>query len=406
MNDDTATSKKTIFYPASYLVMTVTSLLLVGALAGLGTMLINYWLNGVSDILNDTIILYWIASIIVLVPIHLLAYWQVRHADKRQVTTFSLRFAHGLLGAYLFVTVGTTISLSTWLIALWMNALLGTGDFDKGLLASTLSLLQAIAWLAYVTWHFLRSRTDSSRPKFYVLTISILSGALLILSLIFPAVGYRDVARDFVKENDLNQINQAVGNYVDAHETLPTKITDVNGLSEDTTHRLGDYEYTPRGGTKFGIFGYTLCATFAREKEQGRDVGFGFSSHSAGKQCFTRTTISFNKLNQDLTQDMKNLGNGALKLQASIQSFLLGAKSTVDHEVASVEAFASTQVKQLEGNLEGLEGGTTELQQEMERLEGNLTGLQGDTGDLAQDFAAVQKFLHDLGCIFGGCKAN
>jgi len=51
----------------------------------------------------------------------------------------------------------------------------------------------------------------------------------------------------------------------------------------------------------------------------------------------------------------------------------------------------------------------TELDQEMLRLENNLTGLggslgglQGNTSQLAQDFAAVEKFLHDLGCVFGG----
>lgn len=168
---------------------------------------------------------------------------------------------------------------------------------------------------------------------------------------------------------------------------------------------MNDYEYTSRGGTNFGIFGYTLCTDFARAKDKGRDTGFGFSSHSTGKQCFIRTTISFDKLNQDLAQDVKNVGDGAAKLQGALKSFLLGAKGMVDQEIAGVEGFASSQVKQLEGNLEGLEGGTTELQQEMQRLEGNLDGLQGNTGDLDQDLAAVQKFLHDLGCIFGGCKS-
>jgi hypothetical protein len=56
-----------------------------------------------------------------------------------------------------------------------------------------------------------------------------------------------------------------------------------------------------------------------------------------------------------------------------------------------------------------------ELDKEMQRLESNLTGLggslgglQGNAGQLAQDFAAVEQFLHDLGCIFGGpqCTSN
>jgi hypothetical protein len=356
------TENKTNFYPASYLVMTVTSLLLIGAVTGLGTVLIDYWLNGVSSLLNDMIMFYWVASLAVVLPIHLLSYWQVRRTNKNQVTTFSLRFAHGLLGVYLFITVGSVISLSTWLIALWLNAWLGTGEADKHLLAASLSLIQAIAWFAYATWHFMRSRTNQSRPKYYLLAVGILTSIVLILSLVFPAMAYRDKARDFVKENDLMQINQAIGDYVDQHDTLPSGLAGLSVPDGNVSHRLGDYDYTSRGGTKFGIFGYTICATFARSNDKGRDMGFGFGSHGAGKQCFIRTTISFNKLNQGLTQDMKNLSTGAAKLQTGIQNFVLGAKNAVDQEVTNVEAFAGGQVKQLEGNLEGLEGGTTELQ--------------------------------------------
>jgi len=235
--------------------------------------------------------------------------------------------------------------------------------------------------------------------------VAFLSSVILVLSLVFPAMAYRDKAHDFVKQSDLDQINQQIGDYVNQHDVLPPKLTDLTELNSDTKQRLDAYEYTSRGGTSFGIFGYTLCADFARSNEQGRDTGFGFGSHGAGKQCFVRTTISFDKLNQDLAKDIGNIKSGAAKLQTAIRNFLLGAKQTVDQEITGVENFASGQVKQLEGNLEGLEGGTTQLQKEMERLEGNLTGLEGDTGDLAQDFAAVEKFLHDLGCLFGGCKS-
>src|SRR5215216_2248904 len=99
------TKNKANFYPASYLVMTVTSLLFIGAVTGLGAVLIDYWLNGVSSLLNDVLIFYWMASLVVVAPIHLFAYWQVRRTDKSRVTTFSLRFANGLLGGYLFIVV-------------------------------------------------------------------------------------------------------------------------------------------------------------------------------------------------------------------------------------------------------------------------------------------------------------
>lgn len=392
---------RTIFYPASYLVMTVTSLLFLWAITGLGTMLIYYWLTGVSDLLNDTFIIYWIASLLVVTPMHLMAYWQVRHTDKANVTTFSLRFAHGLLGLYLLVVMATYIALVTWLIAVILNALVGTGEFDKHLLAAVLSLLQAIIIFKYAASHFVGVRSGQSQPKPYTATISIVTTAVIALSLVFPVMAYRDVARDFVKENDLWQISQSVGDYADTHDALPSKLTDLSNLSDETVKRLGDYQYTSQGETKFGILGYQLCATFARNNDKGHDTGFGFASHSSGNQCFVRTTISFTRLSQDIAKYAKD---DATKLQQAIQGFLAGAKRSIDQEIGGVETFASGQLKLLERDLEGLEGGTTQLQQEMNRLEGNLGGLEGDTGELAQDFAAVEKFLHDLGCLFGGCN--
>lgn len=395
------TASKTAFYPASYLVMTVTSLLLLAAASGLGAMLISYWFNGTSSFLNDVFVLYWIASLAVVTPIHLLAYWQVRQTDKSNVTIFSLRFSHGLLGVYLFITVGSVITFATWLLALWLNALLGTGGVDKHLAVASLSLAQAIAWSAYATRHFLRARTDQSSPRYYITAVGVLSAVIIGLGIVFPALAYRDVAHDLVKENDLIQLRQGINEYVDTHETLPANLHDVSGLSDETTKRLGDYQYITKGETKFGIFGYELCATFAKSTGSGQNLPFGFGLHGAGRQCFARTTISFDKLNQDLAQYAKT---DTIRLQQAIVNFLLGAKTAIDQEVGSVEMFASGQVKQLENHLEGLEGGTTELQQEMGRLEGNLTSLGGDTGQLAQDFAAVEQFLHDLGCLFGGCR--
>lgn len=400
------TPQKPVFYPAIYLVTTVTGLLLLWGITGLSSILIHYWLTGVSNILNDFILFFWVASLAVVVPMHLMAYWQLRHVDKSRLTTFSVRFGNGFLGAFLFVVVASNILMSAWLGALLLNAWLGSGNFDKHLLAACLSLLQTIAWFRYASTHFERVRADESRPKYYVIVVSALSALVLALSVMFPAMAYRDVAHDLVKEHDLNQLNQSVADYVDQHDALPSDLGQLQGLNEELAHRIGNYQYVSKGDTKFGIFAYELCATFERNKDKGHDTGFGFGSHGAGKQCFVRTTLSFEKLGQDLAAYTQNVENGGAKLQAAIQSFLLGSKKVVDQEIAGVETFAGTQVKQLEGNLEGLEDGTTTLDQEMMRLQGNLGGLQGDTGQLAQDFAAVEKFLHDLGCLFGGCNAN
>lgn len=396
--------RKQIFYPASYLVLTVTSLLFLGSVAGLGAITIHYWLLGTSDLLTDWLIFYWIAVLVVVAPLHFLAYRDIRRTDKAQITPFSLRVAHGILGVYLFAAIASYIFLAAWLIGLWLNAWLGTATFDKGLVATSMALIAAIIWFWFTAKHFLRFRTGTGRTKLYAVMTSVFGIAILILALVFPAWAYRDAARDEVKSNDLWQIQQSIGSYVDEHDQLPAHLGQLHGLPSDTSDRINRYDYSPRGDSGFGVFAYTICADFARSAGQGSDTGFGYDSHGSGKQCFVRTTLSFNKLNQDIHRYVQNVENGAAKLQVALRHFLLGAKQAVDQEVTGVENFAGNEVAGLETHLEGLEGGTTELQQEMERLEGNMTGLTGDTGDLAKDFDALEKFLHDLGCLFGGCK--
>lgn len=375
--------QKPNFYPASYLIMTVTSLLALIATTGLTAILVHYWINGVSDLLNDMLIFYWTASLAIVIPMHMLAYWHIRRTDKTQITTFSLRIAHGLLAVYSFITVASMIILGTWVLAIWANALLGTGSIDRHLAAATISLVLTIAWLFYVTRHLLRSRANESRPKYYAITTIVVSVVVLALSLAFPAMAYRDVARDFVRQDDLGQINGAIVNYVDEKDQLPGSLNDLMGLNDDTKQRLGDYEYSQQGTTKLGIYGFSLCATFARSNGVGHDDGLGFASHGAGKQCFARMAISLTILDRDIAHYFQDLSVEEKQLQTAIQNFIIGAKQSVDNEVTSIESFAAGQLKGLENDLEGLEA---------------------NTGDLVQDLAAVQKFLHDLGCLFGGCK--
>jgi hypothetical protein len=399
-----AKRRKQIFYPASYLVMTLTSLLFLGAVSGLAAITIHYWFLGTSNLINDWLIFYWIAIIVVIAPLHFLAYRQVIKADKQQITAFSLRVTHGLLGVYLVTAIASYILLAVWLIGLWLNTALGTGTFDKALIATSLSLAVAVAWYWLTAKHFLYFRSGTARPKLYLTISGVLGAAVLVLSLVFPAWAYRDVAHDAVKSNDLWQIQQSVGSYVDEHGKLPDHLNQLQGLPDDTNSRVDNYDYTPRGDGGFGIFAYSICADFARSAGQGSDAGFGYDSHASGKQCFIRSTISFDQLNQDLHRYVQNVENGAARLQVALKQFLLGAKQAVDQEVSGVENFAGNEVAGLETHLEGLEGGTTELQQEMQRLESNMGGLTGDTGDLAKDMDALEKFFHDLGCLFGGCQ--
>jgi type II secretory pathway pseudopilin PulG len=384
-----AAAKHPPFFPASYLLMTVTSLFLLAALGGLGAILIDYWFNGTSGILAEFNMIYLLASLIVVLPVHLWAYLQVRRTDRSQVTTFSLRVAHALLGLYLFAVIASAIVLGTWLVAGWLNVWLGAGSVTTHLVASTLALAQAIAWLVYAVMHFTRVRADAARARYYVATVGVVSLALIMLSLVFPVPAYREVARDLTKANDLSDIQHAIDGYVDANGKLPPSLDGLEGtLSQETMNRLGDYTYESHGGTNLGIYGYSLCATFAKSSGEARDTGFGFASHGSGQQCFARTSISGEQLREGLNHYVRDVENGASKLQTALAGFM---------------QTAGKDVTQLESHLEGLEGGTQALQREMQRLEGDLTGLQTNTGDLNQDFQAIEKFFHDLGCLFSGC---
>lgn len=392
------------FYPASYLIMTVTSLGVLGAISGLAAITISYWLNGVSGTATGLILMYLIASLVVALPLHLLGYWQVRRTDLSRVTAFSVHVANALLGLYLFTVVATAILLGTWLVASWLNVWLGAGAVTNHLIATSLGLALAIALAVYAVVHFTRVRNGQARTRYYMIAISVLSVAALVLSTLFPAMAYQGVLRDAQKESDLNSLQWAISGYVDAEQKLPASLTDLKNLDKDLYGRLSGYHYTSHGETHFGIFGYGLCADFSRSKGQGRDTGLGFDSHGAGNQCFTRIAISGKKMQQDFDNYVKNVEDRAAKLQAGISEFLKSTLTSVRQQLTGIEQYATGQVSQLEAHLEGVEGGMTQLQQEMERLQGNLAGLDGNTGELAQDFAEVEQFLHDLSCLFG-CKS-
>lgn len=377
------------FYPAEYAAMLITSMAMLFAGSVLASMLVNYWLNATPSVWADISILNILAVLIIVLPIHLILYIRVRRMDRAGLTLFAQRVTNAFLALYLFVTAATVIALTIWLLALWLNTYLGAGSVSTPLYIATWSLIVAIGFFKYATWHFLRTRTDMSRALPYVLVTSIVGLGLIVLGFAYPVPAYRDAARDFVKENDLAHIQRAVGSYADTHEQLPANLEQLEGLDDETKRRLDEYRYTPHGDTVLGIFGYQLCANFATD---GHD--FGFPAHGAGEQCEPFIAISGTKLAQGLADSVDGVEDGLAKLQQGIRQFLLGA----GREVSGIESSVGGQLGQLERYLEGVEGGSQALQQEMQRLEQDITSSAGISGQLEQEFAAAEKFIGDLLC--------
>lgn len=284
--------KTTSFYPAEYILMLLSSLSILVSISLLGVAILGQWFDSPASAFGEASVVYLVSSLLVTVPFHLALYWRVRHTDHTTLTALAERVSNAALGIYIFATVGTILSLTTWLLYGLLQAALGTSKDAEQLLASSLMFLQAIAWFKYATWHFLRLRTADSRPKYYALFLGLTSIVIIGLALVFPGSVARAAAADAVKEADLIEIETAIASYTESHSELPAGLDQLDDLDRDVAQRIDDYTYRPKGD-QHGVFNYEICANFARRAGTGEDIGFGYTSHDKGRQCFERTVSNY-----------------------------------------------------------------------------------------------------------------
>ncbi len=275
------------FYPAEYILMLATSFMVLTALSFLGGDLLNYWLSDTpADGLIHMNILFVAAVLVINLPIHLVFYWRVRHFRGR-LTQLSQRVANGALGLYLLLVAAVII----WLATLFVNEVFQIVFGGKDLESSVVTLLvtaQSILWFKYAILHFCRLRARLSRPKYYVLTSLVVGGLILLLALIFPASAGRASTQDSRVVQDLNAIETSINSYVTKNDNLPAGLDDLDDLDSSVANHINSYRYRPLS-TGNGLYSYEICASFKALGGNGRDAGFGFSSHQKGEQCFTRT---------------------------------------------------------------------------------------------------------------------
>lgn len=379
------------FYPLEYTLMLAASLLTAISATGLIVTLVGYWLDVPRDLLEAGVLLL-VAALVIALPAHLVLYWRVRRTDTSKLTALSVRWANAMLAVYVFVLAAAVLGFGVLLIVAWLNVPFGVGQVDKNLAALTISTLLAALWLKLSALYFLGVRAGRARDGLYTGVVLTTSLATLILAFAFPAREYRDAAIDIAKSNDLSQIDLAVNAYVDDHGELPASLQAL-GL-QDLRFDADDYQYKAKGGTRLGIFGYELCADFAKSSQEEAELPVGFYNHEAGKQCFVRFAVSADKLRESLESYYKDVEDGARKLAQQIAVFLDQSGRAIEGLVGGVEG----QIRQLEQYLEGVEGGTEALQKEMQRLEDDIVGSAGVSEKLEQDFDAIEKFFHDLFC--------
>jgi hypothetical protein len=281
--------KKATFYPVEYIVMLSLGFSSLISLSLLGASLIGSWLGESLPFFADMGVIYIAASLVVTLSLHLALYWRVRHYDQ-PVTQLSQRVVNGFLGFYLLLAISVEISLITGLLYLVFDALFGVRDRDTGYWVAILTLLQAIAWFKYFILHFLRVRAGVARARYYILTTGLLGLAIVLAALLLPGGAAKSAAHDRQAEQDLTTISSSISDYYQAENKLPASLSDLS-LSGSVAKRLGNYEYRAKSG---GL--YEICATFKNDAGAAygyQDFGFGFGSHSKGRQCFTRNASGY-----------------------------------------------------------------------------------------------------------------
>lgn len=279
------------FYPAEYVLMLLSSLGLLSSLSLLGGILVNYWLAQSTGGYAGTSVLYLVASLLVITPLHLALYWRVRHSDIKKVTDFSLRVAYGGLGFYMIVLVSAIVALDTWIVYVLLQWAFGLGGDSRYVLTTLAVFGQALIWIKYSAWHFSLMREGLGRPKFYVIKAATAVAVIIILALIFPGSAGRAAARDEIKVNDLTAIAESIDIYVSDNGDLPGDLSDLDDLDSAVQRRLDNYEYEANDFSSEIGFGleYQLCATFDTKTGTASASAYTFYYHRKGRQCFDRT---------------------------------------------------------------------------------------------------------------------
>ena len=292
---DTRWLKETAFYPAEYVVMLFTSLGIISSVSMLWGITINYWLSGEAGVMAGTALLGLVASLLVLVPIHLILYCRIRHADAAQLKPFSQHVANGFLGFYIFLIAATVIWLEITIVYDLLRWAFGLEAESKVVLTSVLVLGQAVVWFKLSGWHFLRMRAGAHRPKYYLIALKVVVVAAIVCALLFPSSAGRASARDEIRVGDLASISAAIDTYVSDNNELPGELSDLDDLEADVKKRAKDYEYEVKDD--LSEFMYELCARFETDTEQSGiseyssfTSDYSFAYHGKGRQCFERTS--------------------------------------------------------------------------------------------------------------------
>lgn len=298
--------KQSRFYPAEFLLMLLTSSGLITATSILFGVIINHWLNDAPGGAGSMVV-YLVSTLLVLLPIHVVLYWRVRHTDPKTVTRFSQRIANAGLGLHIIVLALAVISIEITLVYTLLQWLMGLETDTDNLVSTLLVFGQAILWLKLAIWHFAKLRGGAPRAMHYVVFVKIVVLLAIVLGLVFPGSVGRDAARDDIKVADLETISDAIDEYVGEYDELPATLEDLESLK--IKGDLDDYEYTPgksssKNTSRFTAqLSYEICATFSTATGKSSFSSYSFYYHDKGRQCFERTAYGTTSSYEEFTDD-------------------------------------------------------------------------------------------------------
>lgn len=236
------------------------------------------------------------AMLIIAFPVYLFVSFVIQRDIQLMPEKAELRLRRWLSHLTLFVASITMIIDLITLVYYFLD-----GDLTvRFVLKIVVVLAVALVTFGYYFWDIRRTSYEFSRKQIAVVTsvslvmlCSVASGFLIVGSPVYQ----RNVRFDEVREQSLESLQYAIGEYWRKNRSLPTSL---NLLVNENTQFLppvdpvtGDtFEYAVKGALD-----YELCAIFATQSKSENDPVLKrggmmntqyFWGHSEGRNCFTR----------------------------------------------------------------------------------------------------------------------
>jgi len=268
----------------------------------------TYYINS-SDVLG--IIPYSIAAILVLLPISIVCdlFYMKKEPIKKTGAASVIMIIHAVIFA--LFGVGSLVTIVLNLVTILIDG--------NRAITQTFLICAGIMFVVYAAL-FIRTIVPGKRPtlrRLIIAFISIISAALIALSIIGPIANISLTKNDKLIAENISSISTGIDNYVSLNNKLPNSLNDLNNLQDDskilitdnlvTYKKEGLYETKYETGsnhTKSATYKYQLCVNYKKADSANSSYSSSYSSinnggydsyistygHPAGEVCYKLIT--------------------------------------------------------------------------------------------------------------------